>query len=191
MEFKEPARLRSSVFVLNDGGDHSWWAGSFSLCIRLDEFPHRQHTAGYPFLAYIGVRNVEGHEHSPKHRRGRSVIWRNLHPICQACWDRVVGIDRWKAKDLHHFFTYNANPQCCWCNSPSHGLWWKANRLEVPCHGMFGFHAENAVIIDLDEMRAKHREDKEVMDLIGLAKGLQKELAEYEKNHQQEHKPAS
>lgn len=116
------------------------------------------------------------------------MIWRNLHPICSACWDKVVGVERWKVKDLHHFFTYDANPECCWCGSPSHGQWWKAPRLDVPCQGLFGFHSAQAVVIDLDVMKAKYQggehEDKEVIDLINLAKGLQKELADHEAQQQ-------
>lgn len=108
------------------------------------------------------------------------MIWRNLHPICSACWDTVVGVERWKIRDLHHFFTYNANPPCCWCGSPSHGQWWKAPRTEVPCNGLFGFHEQRAVVIDLDELRMKYREDQEVLDLINVAKGLQSELMQYE-----------
>jgi hypothetical protein len=109
------------------------------------------------------------------------VIWRNLHPICNPCWDNVVGVERWKIRDLHHFFTFDAHPECCWCGSPTHGQWWKAPRMDVPCQGLFGFHGTQSVVIDLDEMKTKYRDtDSEVIDLINIARGLQKELDELE-----------
>jgi hypothetical protein len=118
------------------------------------------------------------------------MIWRNLHPICNTCWDIVVGERKYKIPDLHHFFTYDKNPPCCWCNSPSHGSWWKMPRIEVPCNGLFGFHAQHAVIVNLTEMKNKYREDQEVLDLINIAKGLQSELAELEERQTKERKTA-
>lgn len=110
------------------------------------------------------------------------MIRRDLHPICDNCWNRVVGIERYKVRDKHHFFTFNGHPPCCWCNSPTHGQWWQMKRLEAPCQGFRGFHAESPSIIDLDELRKRYREeDPEVVQLIDIARGLQKEVAALEK----------
>lgn len=111
------------------------------------------------------------------------MIRRDLHPICTACWDKVVGKPKHQVRNKHHFFTWTKHPACCWCGSPSHGQWWKMPRLQVPCIGFRGYHAEKSNVIDLTELREKYGDDSEVAGLIELAKGLQAELLEYEREN--------
>jgi len=46
---------------------------------------------------------------------------------------------------------------------------------------MWGYHQEKSNVIDMTDLRERYKDDVEIMGLVDIAKGLQAELAEYEK----------